>query len=119
MHIQREQGKIDWMITSVPLVIVITLCVLFFVVPEQSNEVLRQIRCFLGDTFGEYYLIIGLGIFILSLYIGGSNYGNIVLGEPGEKPKYSFFCLGIDDVHLWSCSRYFVLFFFGVGDVCN
>ena len=52
MHIQREQGKIDWMITSVPLVIVITLCVLFFVVPEQSNEVLRQIRCFLGDTFG-------------------------------------------------------------------
>ena len=94
MHIQREQGKIDWMVTSVPLVIVITLCVLFFVVPEQSNEVLRQIRCFLGDTFGEYYLIIGLGIFILSLYIGGSNYGNIVLGEPGEKPKYSFFAWG-------------------------
>lgn len=94
MHIQREQGKIDWMITSVPLVIVITLCVLFFVVPEQSNEVLRQIRCFLGDTFGEYYLIIGLGIFILSLYIAGSNYGNIVLGEPGEKPKYSFFAWG-------------------------
>ena len=94
MHIQREQGKIDWMITSVPLVIVITLCVLFFVVPEQSNEVLRQIRCFLGDTFGEYYLIIGLVIFILSLYIAGSNYGNIVLGEPGEKPKYSFFAWG-------------------------
>ena len=63
---------------------------LFFFVPEQSNAVLSQIRFFFGDTFGTYYLIIGLGIFIISLYIAGSKYGNIVLGEPNEKPKYSF-----------------------------
>ena len=34
------------------------------------------------------------GIFILSLYIAGSKYGNIVLGEQNEKPKYSFFAWG-------------------------
>lgn len=34
--------------------------------PEQSNTVLSQIRFFFGDTFGTYYLVIGLGIFILS-----------------------------------------------------
>ena len=58
------------------------------------NAVLSQIRFFFGDTFGTYYLIIGLGIFIVSLYIAGSKYGNIVLGEPDEKPKYSFFAWG-------------------------
>ena len=94
MNTKKEHGKIDWMITLVPLAIVIALCVLFFFVPEQSNAVLSQIRFFFGDTFGTYYLIIGLGIFIISLYIAGSKYGNIVLGEPNEKPKYSFFAWG-------------------------
>lgn len=94
MNEKKERGKIDWMITLVPLAIVIALCVLFFFVPEQSNAVLSQIRFFFGDTFGTYYLVIGLGIFILSLYIAGSKYGNIVLGEQNEKPKYSFFAWG-------------------------
>ena len=119
MNTKKEHGKIDWMITLVPLAIVIALCILFFFAPEQSNAVLSQIRFFFGDTFGTYYLVIGLGIFILSLYIAGSKYGNIVLGEQNEKPKYSFFVWGLDDVHLWSRSRYFVLFVFGMGAVCD
>ena len=52
MSTKKEHGKIDWMITLVPLAIVIALCVLFFFVPEQSNAVLSQIRFFFGDTFG-------------------------------------------------------------------
>lgn len=89
-----ERGKIDWMITLVPLAIVVALCIVFFFAPEQSNAVLSRIRFFFGDTFGTYYLVIGLGIFLLSLYIAGSKYGNIVLGEANEKPKYSFFVWG-------------------------
>lgn len=30
MNTKKEHGKIDWMITLVPLAIVIALCVLFF-----------------------------------------------------------------------------------------
>ncbi len=89
-----ERSKIDWMITLVPLAIVVALCIVFFFAPEQSNAVLSRIRFFFGDTFGIYYLVIGLGIFLLSLYIAGSKYGNIVLGEANEKPKYSFFAWG-------------------------
>ena len=90
----KKQGKIDWMITLVPLAVIIALCVLFFFMPEQSNVVLSKIRFVLGDTFGVYYLIIGLGMFLLSMYIACSKYGNIVLGKPNEKPKYSFFAWG-------------------------
>lgn len=89
-----ESKQIDWMITLAPLAIVMGLCIVFFVAPEQSNTVLSKIRFFFGDTLGTYYLIIGLGIFLLSLYIACSKYGNIVLGEPNEKPKYSFFAWG-------------------------
>lgn len=90
----EKRKQIDWMITLVPLGMIIALCVVFFFLPEQSNAVLSQVRFLLGDTFGTYYLLIGLGIFLLSVYIAGSKYGNIVLGKQNEKPKYSFFSWG-------------------------
>lgn len=89
-----KNKKIDWMITLMPLTLIIIMCVLFFFLPSQSNDVLSKVRFFFGDTFGSYYLIIGFGIFILSLYIAFSKYGKIVLGGKNEKPKYSFFSWG-------------------------
>lgn len=93
-HNSWEKKKIDWMITLLPLSIIIILCILFFYMPNESNKVLSQIRFFLGDTLGVYYLIIGLGIFLLSLFIAFSRFGKIRLGKQNEKPKYSFFAWG-------------------------
>lgn len=90
----KEYKKIDWMITIVPLIIVVVLSLLFFFKPKESNVVISQIRFVLGDTLGSYYLVIGLGIFLLSIYIAFSKYGDIVLGSKNEKPKYSFFAWG-------------------------
>lgn len=89
-----NKREIDWIITIVPLFIIILLCSLFIIMPKQSNIILSQIRFFFGDKLGTYYLIIGLSIFCLSFYIAGSKYGNIVLGDKNEKPKYSFFAWG-------------------------
>lgn len=89
-----KKGKIDWMITIVPLTIVVILSVLFFALPEQSNAVLSKVRFFFGDTFGTFYLVIGLGFFIMSIFLAMSKYGDIVLGGKNEKPKYSFFAWG-------------------------
>ena len=89
-----ETKRIDWMITLVPLLLIVGLCVVFMLLPQQAGAVLSQVRFFFGDTFGVYYLIIGLGVLILSIYIAASKYGNIVLGKQDEKPKYSFFAWG-------------------------
>ena len=86
--------QIDWLITLLPLGLIVLLCLVFFVAPDQSNEILSRIRFFFGDKLGSYYLIIGLGVFLLSIYIAFSKYGNIVLGDKDEKPKYSFFAWG-------------------------
>ncbi|MDD7266590.1 MAG: BCCT family transporter [Lachnospiraceae bacterium] len=90
----REKKQIDWVITLVPLGFIVLLSAIFFAMPEQSNAVLAQIRFVFGDTFGTYYLIIGLGIFLISIFLSASRYGDIVLGKPDEKPKYSFFAWG-------------------------
>ena len=86
--------KIDWMITLLPFIIIVILCILFFFMPETSNEVLGLIRYVLGDVFGTYYLVVGLGIFLFSVFIASSRYGDVVLGSRDEKPKYSFFAWG-------------------------
>lgn len=82
--------NIDWMITLLPLLVISLLSALFFIFPEQSNIMLSSARFFFGNTLGAYYIIIALTMFFTSLYLCISDYGNIVLGEKNEKPKYSF-----------------------------
>lgn len=89
-----RHNRIDWMITLVPLVLVAALGILFFLKPDRANEMLARIRFFFGDTVGVCYLMIGLSLFLLSLFIAFSGYGQIVLGKPDEKPQYSFFAWG-------------------------
>ena len=62
--------------------------------PDASKAVLENLRSFLGENFGVGYLAIGLGIFLLSIYIAFSRYGTIRLGKPDEKPLYSNFAWG-------------------------
>ena len=89
-----EKKRIDWLVTLVPFITIIGLAALLFIFPEGSNNIISQVRFFFGDTMGLYYLIIGVAILGISLYLAVSKYGDIVLGEPGEKPKYSFFAWG-------------------------
>lgn len=91
---KTKKGKIDWMITLVPFFLIMGIAVLLFAFPEKSNNIIGQVRFFFGDTLGLYYLVIGLGVLIISVFLSFSKYGNVVLGDPGEKPKYSFFAWG-------------------------
>ena len=84
-HLHRQ---LDWVTTLIPFGAILVLCLLFLLAPEQSGQVLSSIRFFLGDELGSYYLLIGLGVFLCSLYIAFSPYGQIRLGDR-EKPQYS------------------------------
>ncbi|NLV49884.1 MAG: BCCT family transporter [Clostridiales bacterium] len=86
--------KLDPATTIIPFAIILALCGIFIIYPVGSTNVLAVIRTFLGDTFGSYYLVVGLGILIVSLYIAYSPIGNITLGKPGEKPRYNFWTWG-------------------------
>ena len=57
-----SKGRIDWLITLAPFVLIIALAVFLFIFPEQSNDIIGKVRYFFGDTVGIYYLVIGLGV---------------------------------------------------------
>lgn len=91
--VSKTSGKLDWVTTVIPFICILFLCALFFAVPDTSGRVVASIRYFLGDKLGSCYLIMGLGIFLCSLYMAFSRYGTISLGKE-EKPQYSSFQWG-------------------------
>ncbi len=94
MKMAIGKGRIDWIITLVPFCLITLLAGLLFFYPEQSNVVITTVRFFFGDTFGLYYLVIGVAMLGISLFLAYSRYGRIVLGDPEETPRYSFFTWG-------------------------
>ena len=87
-------GRFDLSFTLLPFLCFFALAGAMFFFPEKTRSIIAQARFFFGDTLGSFYLILGFGIFLLSLYLMVSDYGKIVLGPPGEKPKHSFFTWG-------------------------
>lgn len=87
-------NKIDWLITLAPFIIIMALAGVLFIFPNESNDIIGKVRFFFGDTLGINYLIIGVGVLLISIFLSFSKYGDVVLGEPNEKPKYSFFAWG-------------------------
>lgn len=87
-------GRLDWITTAVPFFIILLLCIGFFLAPEASGQCLESIRIFLQEIFGTWYLAVGLGIFLLSLYLAFSRYGAVRLGGKDETPQYSNFAWG-------------------------
>ncbi len=85
--------QLDMVTTCIPFICILCLCLLFVWNPEGSGRCLASIRFFLGDELGSFYLLIGLGIFICSIYMACSRYGTIRLGNL-DKPQYSAFQWG-------------------------
>ena len=86
--------RLDPATTIVPFAVILVFCLFFVIDPEGSTNALSAIRNFLGDTFGLYYLVIGLGVLVVSLWISFSDIGQIRLGGPDEKPQYGFWTWG-------------------------
>ena len=46
---QTLKGRIDWVTTAVPFLLILLLCLCFFLFPDASKNMLDSIRFFLGD----------------------------------------------------------------------
>jgi BCCT family betaine/carnitine transporter len=93
MKKKNTSSQFDWIAMFVPLLGVLLLCLLFFVSPEQSKQMLTIVRSFLGDDIGIYYILIGLLAFGATIFMAFSRFGSIKLGTV-DKPQYSTFAWG-------------------------
>ena len=95
MEKKSLKGRLDYVSMIIPLLGVVLLCVLFMLMPAKSSYIIQMIRGFLGNDCGIYYALLGVGIFVCSLYIAFSKYGKIKLGKNTDQPEYSSFNWGV------------------------
>ncbi|MEY8337508.1 BCCT family transporter [Lachnospiraceae bacterium 62-35] len=64
---------------------------LFFIYPEQSNDILNKVHAFTTHELGWFFLIITVILLGICFYFAFSKIGNIVLGDENDTPAYSTF----------------------------
>lgn len=57
--------------------------------PEKLNYISTKLFNVLVDKFSPMYLLLMLGLFVFSLYLAFSKYGDIKLGKENDKPEFS------------------------------
>lgn len=86
----KEATKMEFALVSIPLFSILCISAILLTFPEWSMKNLNLLRDFLGNELGVIYMLTGLGIFLLSIGLAFSKYGEIKLGKR-EKPRFSNF----------------------------
>ncbi|MCD4786167.1 MAG: BCCT family transporter [Candidatus Eremiobacteraeota bacterium] len=55
------------------------------------ENISEDIQNFMSKNFGWFYILASSGFLIYLVYLVFSRFGNVVLGDPGEKPEFSNF----------------------------
>ena len=87
-------SELQLSIMIIPFAIIVGLCYFFFTFPNETNDFFTKINPFFRDKMSVLYLIVNFAVFILSIFLAFSKYGNIKLGNKNEKPKFSFWAYG-------------------------
>ncbi|UOQ92161.1 BCCT family transporter [Halobacillus shinanisalinarum] len=82
---------IDYKIFVPSLLIIIGISIPFALYETESLELLNAIFAYIVDVFSWGYLWYGIILVIAGLYLSFSKYGQVVLGDPKEKPRFTLF----------------------------
>lgn len=93
MIFPQKTSSIDWSITIFPLVAILALALFLVICPDKAASGIGFLRELLVNDMGFIYMVFGLGVVLLSLYIALSKHGETRLGDL-EKPRYSNFSWG-------------------------
>lgn len=83
-----KKSSVDWGITLIPLAIIGILSAFLLLLPEESQQMVGILRNIFVNGLGFFYILLGLGVLLIAIGIGASQYGKIQLGEM-QKPRYS------------------------------
>lgn len=86
INLRKRFSVFDKTILFIPAIIVILLGVLITIFSTQAEDVIMNIRMFISDKFGWYYLLFGLTAALLLFFLAFSKVGKIRLGKTTDKP---------------------------------
>ncbi|MFD1040495.1 BCCT family transporter [Virgibacillus byunsanensis] len=82
---------IDYRIFAPSLLIIIVISTLFSMYEARSLELLNSIFDTIVEVFSWGYIWYAIILVAAGLFLSFSKYGNVVLGDPTEKPRFTLF----------------------------
>ncbi|MEG0377458.1 MAG: BCCT family transporter, partial [Eubacterium sp.] len=82
--------KMDKTIYFTSLIVIVAVCSFCIIFPEPALYAVEAARKFVVTKFDWFFLLLGLVVIILSIFVGASRFGKIRLSENGEKPEFGF-----------------------------
>lgn len=100
--IPMKNLKIDPQIFWPSLLGILSMCLASVIWPDATGEALNSVMAWVVNNFGWAYLVVGLGMVILLLWLAMGRYGGVRFGDFDEKPEFAtmtwlsmLFCAGI------------------------
>ncbi|ARI77663.1 BCCT family transporter [Halobacillus mangrovi] len=87
----RKKNLIDYGIFVPSLIIIIAISIPFTLYEAESLKLLNSIFDYIVEVFSWGYLWYGVILVAAGLYFSFSKYGQVVLGDPKEKPRFTLF----------------------------
>lgn len=81
--------SVDLQIAVPTMAVLVALIAWIFIDNENVSTTLTNITNYYTDSFGQFYLVLGVVVLLVSLYLCFSKYGNIRIGGKDAKPEYS------------------------------
>jgi betaine/carnitine transporter, BCCT family len=88
---QKNKKSMDLSITLPAIILVGAFSLIFALFTDESTEQLQSIFDFVVDQFRWGYIWYGALITIAAIYFSFSKYGQVVLGNPTDKPRFTLF----------------------------
>ncbi|SEA90671.1 Choline-glycine betaine transporter [Thalassobacillus cyri] len=87
----NKKKLIDYSIFVPALLVIIAISIPLTLYEKESLELLNSIFDFIVEVFSWGYLWYGIILVAAGLYLSFSKYGQVVLGDPKEKPRFTLF----------------------------
>lgn len=85
----KEEKKIDWLLVTIPILLVFSISSLISMFPKSAQNTLKIIRTFLNQQFSGFYILVAIFFVVSTLYVAFSRIGKIRLGGEDDQPEYS------------------------------
>ncbi|KKB43107.1 BCCT family transporter [Bacillus thermotolerans] len=86
-----RRGLLDYKIFIPSLLILLVISLMFAMYEAESLDLLNNIFNGIVETFTWGYIWYGIILVGAALFFSFSKYGNVVLGDPAEKPRFTLF----------------------------
>lgn len=86
-----KQPQIDPKIFWPALIVILGICIPAAVNPEAGKKVVDAVMGWITGKFGWFYLVFGLGSFLVLIWLAAGRYANVKMGGPDDKPEFSYF----------------------------